>query len=189
MTFDFESKDSYDDSSYFSVTRKTINGTLSHNFTQGRSVDDLVVVDNQTTIDVNIFREDYSVEPRHDLGFYVISLKNNCTQNEHQLPSSTIKVEISLQLCINNLEVSIQQFANNQNIVMTYNDLQMKLGSIRLASEPRTKTTSEVFQYKKLQRLMMAFLNSNFKIGTLIFDLNSHCNLLYMLLLTTKRSQ
>ena len=47
------------------------------------------------------------------------------------------------QLCINNLEVSIQQFVNNQNIVMTYNDLQMKLGSIRLASEPRTKTTSE----------------------------------------------
>ena len=136
MTFDFESKDSYDDSSYFSVIRKTINGTLSHNFAQGRSVEDHVFVDNQTIIDVNIFREDYSVEPRHDLGFYIISLKNT-----QEIP---IKVEISLQLCINNLEVSIQQFINNQNIVMTYNNVQMKLGSIQLASEPRTKTTSEV---------------------------------------------
>ena len=135
MTFDFESKDSCD-SSYFSVIRKTINGTLSHNFAQGRSVEDHVFVDNQTIIDVNIFREDYSVEPRHDLGFYIISLKNT-----QEIP---LKVEISLQLCINNLEVSIQQFINNQNIVMTYNDVQMKLGSIQLASEPRTKTTSEV---------------------------------------------
>ena len=111
MAFEFESNGNNQcDSDYISVTRKTINGALSHNFTPGRSVDDQIHVDNENTVEVKIFREDYTVEPRHDLGFYIISLNNTN-------PNPDVKMEISLQLSINNLEVSLQQFINNQQVV------------------------------------------------------------------------
>ena len=53
-------------------------------------------------------------------------------------------MELSLQLCVNNLEVSLQQFINNQNVVMTHRDLKLSLGQISLASQPQLKTNSDV---------------------------------------------
>ena len=53
-------------------------------------------------------------------------------------------MELSLQLCVNNLEVSLQQFINNQDVVMTHSDLKLSLGQISLASQPQLKTNTDV---------------------------------------------
>ena len=76
MAFEFESLE-HSDENYFSVIRKTINGTLSFNYAQDRSIEDQIEIDNNNLIEVKVFREDYTVEPRHDLGFYVVSITNS----------------------------------------------------------------------------------------------------------------